>query len=454
MPGTFIIKPIEANLTHNTDLLSKMSPYCEVTVGGSKIKGQICTKGGKNPHWNDAITIPATHQTQVVLELMDKDKITRDDNIGSLLLDLQEVQASGQVSKWYPLTYKNKPAGEILLQTMYQPDAMGMQGQGQQYQGQQYGQNQFYGQEQMHSTHTGVSAEMPTRSHVFTEQRQVVEPHTFIKEVEVVETRSSMKDIEVMEPVKVLKDVQYTQAVPVTKQIEVMEPQVMRKDVEVMEPRLVTKTIQVVENVPVKRMVEVIEMRNTVQEVETMEPQTFTKQIEVTEYVPVKKQVEVTQPVTLKKAVEFVENVITTQTITKQMQEAVIIDEQITTTVGPASVIGISQEYGYIQNWGEISLTERERIGAHQRWTGYEHVFLGLNDQERLFEQQRLSRLNEQQWLNERARLLALNEQQRLLEQRNTYKNYYATHKGGFSSGQYSTGHQSQGVLGKQNPLC
>jgi len=212
--------------------------------------------------------------------------------------------------------------------------------------------------------------------------------------------------------------------------------------VEVIEPRLVTKTIQVVENVPVTRQVEVVEMRNAIQEVQTVEPQTFTKQVEVTEYVPVRKQVEVTQPVTLKKAVEFVEPVITTQTITKQMQEAVIIDEQVTTTVGPASVIGISQEYGYIQNWGEISSTERERIGAHQRWTGYEHIFHGLNDQERLFEQQRL------------------------LEQRNTYKNYYATNRGGFSntgattglssgqystglsSGQYSTGHHSTGISG------
>lgn len=208
-------------------------------------------------------------------------------------------------------------------------------------------------------------------------REHVVEPHTFIKEVEVVETRPSLKEIEVIEPVKVVKDVYYTKAVPVKKQIEIVEPQVVTKEVEVIEPKIVTKAIQVtenvpvegqtieprlvtkniqfIENVPVKRQVEVVEMRKIVQEVETLEPQTFHKQIEVTEYVPHMKQVEVIEPVTLKKAVEFVEPVITTQTITKEMrpamqipymervegpQPAVIIDEKITTEVGPATVIG------------------------------------------------------------------------------------------------------------------
>ena len=467
MPGTFIIKPIEANLTHNTDIITKMNPYCAFNIGGSRIKSQICKKGGKHPHWNESITLPVTNESTVLVELMDKDRITHDDLVGSFMLDLSEIQSSGQVSKWYPLSYKNKAAGEILLEAVYQPGEMDLAGQNQFYQeGQQYaGTNaglitdqNLYQEEQLRTAQpeiiqkeeivtttttttqpivqqqeilaTDVSRRTQVEgAHVWTEQHQVVEPHTFIREVEVVETRSALKEIEVMEPVKVLKDVAYTQAVPVRHQIEVTEPQVVIKEVEVIEPRLVSKTIQVVENVPVKRQVEVVEMRNTIKEVETFEPQTLHKQVEVTEYVPHLQQVEVTQPVTLKKAVEFVEPVITTQTITKEMQPAIIIDEKFTTEVGPASVIGMSSTYGYTM-WNEISLSERQRLSGLKRWVGYETIFGGLTDEERLWEQQRLSRLNEQEWLLERQRLMGMNEKDRLYHQRGFFqriKDHFST---------------------------
>jgi len=383
MPGTFVFRPIEANLTHNTDLLTKMNPYCTFILGNERIKGQICKKGGKHPHWNDAISIPATNQGLLVMELLDHDKITKDDSIGACTIDLSEVQSRGQVSKWYPLTYKNKPAGEILMEATFQGDAstFGQSGfvesqfaQGQTglastglastYQAEQVG---TYGAPEtiQQSTFEQTTA-LPQERHAFIEQRQTVEPHTFSKTVDVVETRPVLKEVEVLEPVKVLKDVQYTEAVPVTKQIEVVEPQVVKKEVEVIEPQLVTKTIQVVENVPVMKQVEVIEPRTMVKEVETFEPQTFTKQVEVTEQVPVMKQVTVTEPVTVTKAVDFVEPVITTQTITKEIQQPVVVDEKITTTVGPATVVGIESDV--TQRVGAATLlTEEQRLLEQKR---------------------------------------------------------------------------------------
>jgi len=383
MPGTFTFKPIEANLTHNTDLIGRMNPYCTFIVGDTRIKGQICKKGGKHPHWNDTITVPVnSNDAQVVVELMDKDKITHDDSIGSCVLDLHEVQACGQMSKWYPLTYKNKPAGEILMEAVFQPIAGGLISQEEQLHMMKeptiveqeiitetnaaHDHAAIVEEQEVIAKHLPEQPAPSTAAHIFTEQRQVIEPHTFVKEVEVVETRAALKEIEVMEPVKVVKDVQFTQAVPVKKQIEVVEPHVVVKEVEVIEPRVVTKTIQVVENVPVIRQVEVIELKNTIQEVETVEPQTFTKQVEVTEYVPVKKAVEVTNPVTVKKAVEFVEPVITTQTITKEVREPVIVNEEVTMSVGPASVVGVSSETYVCKREGEMKvISEEERLKAH-----------------------------------------------------------------------------------------
>jgi len=350
MPGTITLRPIEANLTHNTDILTKMNPYCSIIVGVSKFNSQICKKGGKHPHWNDSITVPFQNESTMILELMDKDRITKDDIIGGCSINITELQSGG--SRWYPLFYKNKPAGEILLEASFEGEGCfstgtagmastecmtGMQS------------TEILREQELLAGQTGCIEERtdilidqaPTR--VFSEQRQVVEPHTFVKNVDVVETVPVLKEIEVTEPIKVLKEVEYTEAVPVRKQIEVVEPLVVTKEVEVIEPRVVTKTIQVVENIPVMKQVEVVEMVHGTKEVETLEPQTFTKQVEVTENVPVKKLVQVTEPVTVTKAVEFVEPIITTQTITKELQQPVIVDERITTSVGPATLVGVCE---------------------------------------------------------------------------------------------------------------
>jgi len=409
MPGTIIFKPIEANLTHNTDLLTKMNPYCSVIVGTSRVKGQICKKGGKHPHWNEAITVPASNVPTAVLEVMDKDKITSDDHVGSCLIDLQEIQAMGHVHKWYPLTYKNKPAGEILLEVDFQtgPSLMGQgqtigeqigmsqglsqgnlydrQEQTRTFQGEQIGLNQgmsqgsLYQKEDFVSTQPSLVQEerfmnqglgVQQEAQVFAEQRQYVEPHTFTKQVDVVETRPVLQEVEVLEPHKVVKDVQVTEAVPVKKQIEVVEPQVVTKEVEVMEPRVVTKEIKVVENVPVMKEVEVIESKTVLKEVDTLEPRTFTKQVEVTEHMPVKKQVEVTEPVTVKKAVEFVEPIITTKTITKEVQPTVVVDEKIETTVGPATITGIETKVNegvFVNKTSDVRISEQERLWEEER---------------------------------------------------------------------------------------
>jgi len=391
MPGTITFRPIEANLTHNTDFIKKMNPYCSFIVGNKRINSEICKHGGKHPHWNDSISVPFANEAKILVELMDKDRITKDDHIGSFMIDVPELQAQGQSSKWYPLFYKNKPAGEILMEAS-------IQGEGLIGQTHNLAQSEFIQRDEaiinepamIEKEEIAVNQKPVVEEGVrtFVEQRQTVEPHTFLKEVDVVETRAHEQTIEVMEPRKVIKEVQYTEAVPVKKQIETIEPQVITKEVEVMEPRLVTKTIQVVENVPVKKEVEVIESVPRIQEVETFEPQTFTKQVEVIEQVPVTKTVTVTEPVHLKKAVEFVEPIITTETITKEIRPEVIVNEEITTSVGPATYIGEVRELS--QKFSQITLTEQERA-----------KYLAMSEKERL------SLSEEERWRWHEARRLS-----------------------------------------------
>lgn len=125
MPGTIIFRPIEANLTHNTEWIGRMDPYCVFHVGSHKIKGQVCKKGGKHPHWEDSITVPIEDQNVCSVQLKEKDLLI-DDNIGTFDVDLREIESMGTVKKWYPIFYKGKPAGEILMEALFTGTNQGM----------------------------------------------------------------------------------------------------------------------------------------------------------------------------------------------------------------------------------------------------------------------------------------------------------------------------------------
>jgi hypothetical protein len=121
MPGTITFRPIEANLNQDTDIIGKADPYCMFTVGGQKIKGPVCKSGGIHPVWNEAVTISTADQPSVLLEVKDKE-ILKDDKMGSVEIDLHQIESHGEIRAWFPLYNKNQTAGEILLEAVYNPD--------------------------------------------------------------------------------------------------------------------------------------------------------------------------------------------------------------------------------------------------------------------------------------------------------------------------------------------
>jgi Ca2+-dependent lipid-binding protein len=121
MPGTIIFKPIEANLTHETSHITDMDPYCTITIGSQVGKGEVCENGGKNPHWNDLITLAVTQESKCLVELFDRSVIFPDQSIGRFEMDLKDVESKGKLIKWYTIFYDTKPAGSVLMETSYQP---------------------------------------------------------------------------------------------------------------------------------------------------------------------------------------------------------------------------------------------------------------------------------------------------------------------------------------------
>jgi len=119
MPGNVVFKPIEAHLTHDTELITKMDPYCAFIVGSQKFNSDVCKKGGKHPQWTDAVTVPVTSESTVTVNIMDKDTLTKDDLIGTFTLICKKskprsVSANGTLSStrksqlvkswWLPLS--------------------------------------------------------------------------------------------------------------------------------------------------------------------------------------------------------------------------------------------------------------------------------------------------------------------------------------------------------------
>ena len=123
MSGTLVIKPVEAKLTHDTETFGKMDPYCQVLIGKEVIKGQVCHSGGKNPKWhNEIISVKRNYEPVCYIELKDKDTVTADDIIGVTQIDLTTLVPSNITAKWYPIFYKQKSAGEVLLEIVFTPN--------------------------------------------------------------------------------------------------------------------------------------------------------------------------------------------------------------------------------------------------------------------------------------------------------------------------------------------
>ena len=131
MPGTLIVKPQYARLTHDTDTFSRMDPYCTVKIGSQSQSTKVCEKGGKNPNWGTAsFSFRITSEDIVNIEVWDKDLISKNDLIGEGSLAIPTIISGGpNCSLNCPLFYKGKAAGEVYLQFEWYSDAgAGQQG--------------------------------------------------------------------------------------------------------------------------------------------------------------------------------------------------------------------------------------------------------------------------------------------------------------------------------------
>ena len=103
--GVVRITIIEAANLPQTDFggLFAIDPYCVVQVG-SKSKSTKKTSGN-NPVWNEEFDFPIEYcQSQMInIDVFDSDKLSEDENLGSVSIDVEHIKENHVLNEWYDL---------------------------------------------------------------------------------------------------------------------------------------------------------------------------------------------------------------------------------------------------------------------------------------------------------------------------------------------------------------
>jgi len=127
MPGTIILRPIQANLLNENHTFLKMDPYCSVSLGMQEVTGKVCKSGGKTPQWEDQLIFRRQYEPYCTLQVKDKEFFKKDATVGVAQIDLKEIESAGRLTKWYKLgnSTGDDTAGEILVEAIFAADTPG-----------------------------------------------------------------------------------------------------------------------------------------------------------------------------------------------------------------------------------------------------------------------------------------------------------------------------------------
>eukprot|EP01097_Dermamoeba_algensis_P003573 TRINITY_DN246_c0_g1_i1.p1 TRINITY_DN246_c0_g1~~TRINITY_DN246_c0_g1_i1.p1 ORF type:complete len:340 (-),score=73.26 TRINITY_DN246_c0_g1_i1:879-1898(-) len=114
---------IAVSVIEARDLLSKDSnglsdPYCVITCGKKKQKTKVIEKT-LNPKWGQTFVLDISTTTNIYFELYDKDRLTKDEFLGLVVVELKGLKFDTPTPTWYKLQPKSakseKVKGELLL---------------------------------------------------------------------------------------------------------------------------------------------------------------------------------------------------------------------------------------------------------------------------------------------------------------------------------------------------
>jgi Ca2+-dependent lipid-binding protein len=120
--GLLTVKVEEGKLNRDTEMVGSMSPYCTIVFKSTKIKTKVHSNGGKTPVWGDEFVLETEDPTEeMVLRVWDQD-MTTSDAIGFTKVKMSSLMINMGTEDWYTIMFDNKPAGEIKISSVFEPE--------------------------------------------------------------------------------------------------------------------------------------------------------------------------------------------------------------------------------------------------------------------------------------------------------------------------------------------
>ena len=117
--GKLKLHIIEAKLTRDTEVFSKMDPFCKFQMRDQTYKTKVLNGAGKTPKWNEIWDIDVKYiGDDLLIDVMDED-VTSSDMIGQASIKLSSLCAGGGMDEWFDIQYKGKKAGTIHLKGVF-----------------------------------------------------------------------------------------------------------------------------------------------------------------------------------------------------------------------------------------------------------------------------------------------------------------------------------------------
>lgn len=119
--GILTLRPLEGKLTRDTEVFGSMSPYITFMFGTNKYKTKVHSSGGKTPKWTDEFKFEVKDITEeMTMRVWDQD-LTTSDAVGFAKIKMSSLMINCGIKDWFTILFDNKPAGQILLETVFEP---------------------------------------------------------------------------------------------------------------------------------------------------------------------------------------------------------------------------------------------------------------------------------------------------------------------------------------------
>ena len=124
MPSLLRITAKQAKLTHDTDTVGKMDPYCVLTLNNQTKKTGVHKNGHLTPKWEEKFEFQAEINDILHYTVFEVDTGAKDDLVGEGSFTVTALYLNNQMEDWMVLRYENgkKEAGQLLLEIELIPE--------------------------------------------------------------------------------------------------------------------------------------------------------------------------------------------------------------------------------------------------------------------------------------------------------------------------------------------